>query len=89
MDKPFYEALRDSFTHITQVSDPVALAKMREDGILIDTEGYYVFSFGEHKEYELRVEPIGEEQHYAISLYKNAVLLVHKLMIWTDKNESR
>jgi len=85
--KPFEESLADGFAHITEISDPETLKQLRSEGILIDTEGLYVFSFGDNKEYDLRVEPYGEEGQYLIALYKNGVLLNNKLPIWTEKKE--
>jgi hypothetical protein len=83
--KPFLEVLQDGFQHITEISDPEVLKQLREDGILIDSEGLYVFSFGDSKEYDLRVEPYGEEGHYLIALYKNGVLLNNKIPVWNTK----
>lgn len=83
--KKFSEALRDGYNHIREITDPVFLRKMREEGIRIDDEGYYTYSFGEAKEYELRIEPVGNEGQYQIALYKLDVLLTEKLIIWKDK----
>ncbi len=87
--KPFIEALRDGFNHVTEISDPEQIAVLRGEGIRIDEEGLYVFSFGEKKEYDLRIEPYGEEGHYLVALYKNGVLLNNKLPIWVSTNEQK
>lgn len=52
---------------------------MREKGIQIDTEGYYRKLFGDSKEYELRLEPVGEEGTYLVCLYKRGILLTEEL----------
>lgn len=79
--KPFGEVLADGFQHITEISDPDTLRQLREEGILIDTEGLYVFSFGDSKEFDLRVEPYGEEGHYFVAIYRNGVLINNKLPV--------
>lgn len=66
---------------MTDSSDPEFIQKMRSEHILIDDEGYWSFSFGDDKEFELCVEPIGPEGTYAIALYKNRVLLLNRLPI--------
>lgn len=81
--KPFFEALSDGFTHITSVTDPDFLRSLREEGIRVDDEGYYTFSPRDHVEYELRIEPFGEEGCYLIAFYKNRIPLTQKLMVWT------
>lgn len=84
--KDFSEALRDGFSHITEITDKEALYKLREDGIDVDGEGYWVYCFGENKEYELCIEPFGEEGQFYISLYKHRVRLTEKLpVIWIAK----
>jgi hypothetical protein len=80
--KKFEEALKDGFVHITEITDKETLDKLRAENIRIDEEGYYSFSFGDHKEFELCVEPIGDDGNYAIALYKNRVLLTQKLNVW-------
>ncbi len=88
--KDFYEALRDGFKHITEVANRDDLKKMREDGIQVDTEGYYSFSFGEKGEYELCIEPILDEDKFLVSLYKHRVLLTQKLpVIALKKNNGK
>lgn len=79
MQKPFQEALTDGFKHLTQISDPDEVRRLREEGILVDSEGVYVFSFGEHHEYSLSIEPITEG--YLVSLYKNKVRLTEPLPV--------
>ena len=93
MVKDFDEALRDGFTHIKELSDPAQIQTLRKEGVLIDEEGYYSFFFGEHKELELAIEPLmedeNEERMFYISLYKNRVRLTEPLPIWTrPKNQS-
>lgn len=83
--KDFSESLKDGFSHITDITDIQAVKKFREEGIRIDDEGYYSFAFGEHKEYELCIEPIGEDGQYQIALFKNRILLTEKLPVWTKK----
>jgi len=80
--KAFSEALADGFTHILEISDPELLKTLRDEGIQIDTEGYWSFSFGENKEYELCVEPLAEDGNFRMCLYKNRVLLTEPLIIW-------
>lgn len=84
--KSFAEALKDGFAHIKHITDPILSKSLHEEGILGD-EGYYTFSFGEHKEYELAVEPAGREDEdiFYIALYKNRILLTEKLQIWIPK----
>lgn len=79
MTKPFEEALADGFKHITNVTDPEFLKKLRSENILIDGEGYHSFTFGDNHEYELAVEPIGEG--FLISLYKNHVRITEALLV--------
>lgn len=83
--KPFTEALADGFIHITEITDKDTLKQLRDEGILIDTEGYYVYSFGPEKEYELCIEPTQDEGTYFIALYKNRVLLTEKLLLHTKE----
>ena len=77
--KLFPEAVKDGFTHVTTISDPETVKKMRSEGILVDDEGYYFFDFGDNKEYELRIEPILDAGKYQVALYKNGVLLTEKV----------
>jgi len=79
--KQFQEALSDGFTHITQISDPAFLNKLRADGVLVDEEGIYSFSFGDNHEYSLNVEPLKDENEYRIILYKNRIPLTEPLII--------
>lgn len=85
--KPFFEALSDGFTHITEITDPASLAALRAEGIRVDDEGYYTFSFGEHKEFELRIEPFSDEGCYLVALYKNSIPITQKLVIWTHEQK--
>jgi hypothetical protein len=87
--KPFAEALRDGFHHVREITDPIFLRSLRSEGIRVDDEGYYSFSFGDKKEYELRVEPIGEEGEYQVALYKNNVLMNEKLHIWIKDDSNQ
>lgn len=77
--KYFPEALKDGFEHISEVPDKALVASLRDEGILIDSEGYYRKLFGEHKEFELRLEPIGHEGTYYVALYRFSILLTEKL----------
>lgn len=79
MIKPFHEALSDGFKHIKNINNPELIKKFREEGILIDQEGYYSFVFGDKKEFELSIEPIGSG--YMISLYKNRVRITEPLLV--------
>jgi len=79
--KDFPEALKDGFQHILSISDPAQVRKMRDEGILVDGEGYWSFSFGEKGEYELCIEPILEEGMFYVSLYKQRVLLTERLPV--------
>ncbi len=81
------EALTDGFQHIIDITDPETVRWYRDLGVRIDDEGYYSFSFGEHKEYEMRIEPLGTEDQYYVSLYKNGVLLTERLPVWTRKSD--
>lgn len=87
--KPFYEALKDGYQHIREITDPRFLGKLRQEGIRVDDEGYYTFPFGDKKEYELRVEPIGEDGEYQVALYKNGILMNEKLHLWTKENDTK
>lgn len=80
-EKAFDKALRDGFQHITDISDPEQLGKLRREGIQVDQEGYWSFTFGERGEFELCLEPILDEGMYYVALYKNRVLLTEKLPI--------
>ena len=79
MQKTFNEALTDGFKHVTQLSDPVQIKKLRDEGILIDSEGIFVFEFGDNHEYSLSLEPIAEG--FLVSLYKNRIRLTEALPI--------
>lgn len=79
--KSFKEALIDGFRHIKSITDREELAHMRSEGIQVDQEGYYSFIFGDNKEYELRIEPILDENQYCVSLYKRGILLTQKLPV--------
>jgi len=79
MQKPFQEALADGFKHIKNITDPELITSLRDQGILVDSEGVYTFSFGEKHEFSLNIEPIGEG--YLISLYKNKVRLTEPLPV--------
>lgn len=81
--KPFFEALSDGFFHITDITDPALLTSLRSEGIRVDDEGYYTFSPVDHKEFELRIEPFGEEGCYLIAFYRSGVALTQKLVVWT------
>lgn len=85
--KKFSEALQDGFQHITEITDKKTLDTLRNEGIRIDDEGYYIFSFGEHKEYELAIEPVGEHGQYQISLYKNRVRITEPLIVWNHQED--
>lgn len=85
--KDFEESLHDGFLHITSITDPDLLAKFRDEGIRVDDEGYYSFSFGEKHEYTLQIEPFGEEGSYYVALYKTGILLIPKLPIWSTRQE--
>lgn len=87
MIKPFFEALTDGFTHITQISDHEFLQYLRSEGVAVDDEGIWQYSFGEHKEYDFILEPLEEEGEYLIALYKNHVLLIPKLYICAKKKQ--
>lgn len=79
--KAFDEALKDGYEHITSISDPEQLRKLRQEGIQIDDAGYHSYFFGDNKEFELRLEPIIKENRWLVSLYKNNVLLTEKLPV--------
>ena len=86
--KSFIEALNDGFVHITELTDSKHIEQLRSDGVLVDTDGYWVFSFGEHKEFELCIEPLAENRYY-VSLYKNRVLITEKLPVCINEDESK
>ncbi len=88
MAKSFQEALIDGFEHVTHVNDLESLKDLREEGVRVDDEGYYSFSFGEHKEYELCIEPLSEDNQFQIAIYKNRIPLNVKLPIWSKKQAS-
>lgn len=79
--KQFQEALSDGFKHITQISDPAFLNKLRHEGVLVDEEGIYSFSFGDSFEYSLQIEPLKDEEEYRIVLYKNRIPLTEPLVM--------
>lgn len=87
MSKPFDEALKDSFNHVTQINDPETVAQLRAQGVLVDSEGYHALTFGDHNEYELAIEPIADEGNYQIAIYKNRVPLAEKLIIWIHNSK--
>jgi len=77
--KLFLEALYDGFKHVDSISDPERLKDLRGQDIQIDTDGLWVFEFGEHKEYSFEVQPLPEDGQYRIVLYKNGVVLTEPL----------
>lgn len=79
MQKLFDEALTDGFKLITHLSDPEQIKHLRDEGILVDSIGVYIFEFGEHKEYSLNIEPI--TKGYLVSLYKNRIRLTEPLPV--------
>lgn len=89
MEKPFFEALHDGFVQVTHVSDPKQVEALRADGVLVDEEGYYYFSPRGHPEYELCLEPLGEDTNgnsmFYIAFYLNRISLFPKLMVWIKK----
>lgn len=79
MQKLFLEALKDGFKHLTNITNPELVKQLRNEGVLVDSEGIYVFTFGDSHEFMLAVEPIGEG--YLISLYKNHVRITEPLPV--------
>lgn len=71
MFKYFNEVLKDGFNHVTDITDIDFITACRQEGIRIDEEGYYTISFGDNKEFELRVLPFGDDGIYLVSVYKN------------------
>lgn len=88
MLKPFYEALSDGFTHITEISDREFRDYLRSEGVVVDDEGIWQYAFGDHKEFDLIIEPLEEEGEYQVALYKNHVLLIPKLYICAKKKQT-
>ncbi len=86
--KDFKTALRDGFNHIKEITDPNLLKQLRNEGVRVDDEGLHEFPFGDHKEYTLRVEPIGDEGHWQVALYKNEVLINEKLRFKEDEEKN-
>ena len=80
MIKNFIESLRDGFESVRNFPRE-RLQQYRSEGIKVDDEGIKRFSFGEHKEFELVLEPFGEEHEYLVALYKTGILLTEKLHV--------
>ena len=88
--KPFREALRDGFRYVKELPRSLSQYYHSEGINEVDLEGIHAFVFGDHKEYELRVEPFGEdEDEYLISLYKHNVLLTERLRVWIKKKRKK
>ncbi len=85
MAKAFQDALRDGYNHLTESTDQERIKQLRDEGVLVDDEGYHVFSFGPEHQYELTIEPLSEDGQYQIALYKNGITLTEKLPIWSKK----
>jgi hypothetical protein len=85
--KDFHEVLKDGFQRITDITDPELLSELRDDGVQVDSEGYYSFCFGERKEYEICVEPLPQENQYFVAVYKNRILINHKLPVWATEKK--
>lgn len=83
--KQFSDALKDGFIHVFDTTTPEILKQLRDEQVLVDEEGYHTFSFGDHKEFELTVEPLRGENEYRICLYKNRVKITEPLHIWRVK----
>lgn len=81
VNKPFEEALSDGFRHIKTINDPERLKRLREDGVLIDSDGLHVFEFGDKHEYSLEIQPISSEGIYRIVLYKNKIVITEPLHV--------
>lgn len=81
--KPFQTALKDGFVHILDTADPAVIDQLRREHVQIDQDGYYSFTFGDKNEFELAIEPLQEEGHYQIALYRNRITLTEKIDIWT------
>ena len=79
--KGFREAVRDGYKRLKTIYDPLILKQYKEEGVQMEYEDIYSFTFGDQKEYEQRIEPIGEEGQYQIALYKNGILINHKLIV--------
>ncbi len=80
MSKNFLTALKDGFESIHNFPRK-RLNEYRREGVKVDEEGIHRFSFGEHKEYQLTVEPFGEEDEFLIALYKLGIQLTEKLHV--------
>lgn len=78
MTKTFFESLVDGFEHLRNFPRE-KLKQYRQEGIPVDSEGVYRFSFGEHKEFEVVLEPFGAENEYLVAIYKSGILLTEKL----------
>jgi hypothetical protein len=87
MLKPFEEALKDGFLNIKDIPDKEFRDFLREEGVAVDDVGIWQYIFGEHKEFELTVEPLEEENEYLIGLYRNKILLIPKLYICAQKKK--
>lgn len=84
--KPFPEALRDGFRKVVELPQFLAHYYQKEGMNEVPMDGFHVFAFGDHREFELRVEPFGEDENeFAIGVYKNNVLLTERLIVWRKK----
>lgn len=83
--KRFVEVLHDGFTHEANITDPELIATLRHEGVTIDQDGIYIFSFGDHKEFQLTIEPLASDNHYQVGLYKDHVPINLKLPIWVPE----
>jgi predicted nucleic acid-binding Zn-ribbon protein len=78
--KHLAESLSDGYEHVTEIPAEL-LSKFRIEGYRVDDEGYYIFTFGENKEYQQVIMPIGSDGQYLISLQKNGVTLTEPLLV--------
>lgn len=72
------EALHDGFKEIPHIVDPIQLATYRKEGVRVDDTSIWRKTLGD---IDIDFEPIGEEDHYQLAIYKNRILLADKIPV--------
>ena len=83
--KPLLTALKDGYSHIKSITDPILLRQYREEGVRVDDKG--VWEYYNPRITHVRVEPVGEEGKYQVAIYSGSVLLTEKLMFEGEEYE--
>jgi len=79
--KFFNEALKDSFIHVKEITDPETLHKFRNEGYRVDEEGYWYQIIDSINQIERRIYPILDEGMYCEVLYKRNIPISTSLPI--------